>query len=195
MVKLFINLNQNCEKMEELIRLAKQIKDEELRKKVIEFLKNPEPSHPEFKKHGKTEFKKVKTLFTTSYGTVIRDAYHHTITLTKLCIKTAKILEENYKVKVDLDSLIAGALLHDLMKSYEWLLEDEVPKPSDILLDHTMLITAELYHRKFPEKVIHLVASHFGPSGPTPPRTLEALILHSLDSFLSMVEANLAFLK
>jgi len=181
--------------MEELIELAKQIKDEKLRKKVIEFLKNPEVSHPEFKKYTRTDFKKVKTFFTTSYGTVIRDAYNHTITLTKLCIETAKVLEENYGVKIDLDSLIAAAILHDLMKSYEWLLEDDVPKPSDILLDHTMLMTAELYHRNFPEKVIHIVASHFGANGPTPPRTLEAFILHSLDSFLSMIEANLAFLK
>jgi 7,8-dihydroneopterin 2',3'-cyclic phosphate phosphodiesterase len=181
--------------MEELIELAKLIKDENLRKKVIDFLKNPEPSHPEFKKYKKTDFKKVKTFFTTSYGTVIRDVYNHTITLTKLCIETAKILEENYGIEIDLDSLIAAAILHDVMKSYEWLLEDEIPKPSNILLDHTMLITAELYHRNFPEKVIHIVASHFGEHGPTPPRTLEAFILHSLDSFLSMVEANLALLK
>jgi hypothetical protein len=56
------------------------------------------------------------------------------------------------------------------------------------MLDHTMLATAELYTRNFPEEVIHIVASHFGEAGPTPPRTFEALIFHHLDSLVSIIE-------
>jgi hypothetical protein len=50
---------------------------------------------------------------------------------------------------------------------------------------------AELYRRGFPEEVIHIIAAHFGPSGPTPPRTFEALIFYYLDSMLSMTEYHL----
>jgi hypothetical protein len=51
-----------------------------------------------------------------------------------------------------------------------------------------MLCVAELYHREFPEQVIHIVASHFGEGGPTPPRNFEALILHYVDTLFSLVE-------
>jgi hypothetical protein len=54
-----------------------------------------------------------------------------------------------------------------------------------------MLGVAELYRRGFPEGVIHIIASHFGQGGPTPPRNFEALIFHYLDSMLSLVEYHL----
>ncbi len=50
------------------------------------------------------------------------------------------------------------------------------------MLDHTMAGTSELYARGFPEKVLHIVASHFGENGPTPPQTMEALIFHTIDN-------------
>ncbi|MEE9405803.1 MAG: HD domain-containing protein, partial [Candidatus Aenigmarchaeota archaeon] len=53
---------------------------------------------------------------------------------------------------------------------------------TESLLDHTMLGTAELYARGFPEKVVHIVASHFGEEGPTPPQTIEALLFHKMDN-------------
>jgi len=61
-------------------------------------------------------------------------------------------------------------------------------EPTGIMLDHTMLGVAELYSRDFPEEVIHIVASHFGEGGPTPPRSFEAVIFHHLDSLVSVVE-------
>jgi hypothetical protein len=39
--------------------------------------------------------------------------------------------------------------------------------------------------------VIHIIASHFGEGGPTPPRNFEALILHHLDTMISVVEFHL----
>jgi 7,8-dihydroneopterin 2',3'-cyclic phosphate phosphodiesterase len=58
-----------------------------------------------------------------------------------------------------------------------------------------MLGVAELYRREFPEQVIHIVASHFGESGPTPPRTIEALILHYVDNILSIIESYVVGIK
>jgi 7,8-dihydroneopterin 2',3'-cyclic phosphate phosphodiesterase len=91
-----------------------------------------------------------------------------------------------------MDYLIAGALLHDIMKIFEWKVEGGEPKHTGILLDHSTLAVAELYHRGFPEGVIHIVASHFGEAGPTPPRNFEALILHHVDSLASMVEFHIS---
>ncbi|MEM7826111.1 MAG: HDIG domain-containing protein [Candidatus Aenigmatarchaeota archaeon] len=183
--------------MEELIELAKMIKDKELREKVIDFLKNPELSNKDFKKYPREEMEKVKTLFTVAgKGTVERgDLIKHIKCVTELCIKIANEIEEKYSLPINLDYLIAGALLHDIMKIYEWKEEGGETKHSGILLDHSTLAAAELYHRNFPEGVIHIVASHYGEAGPTPPRNFEALILHYVDSLLSLVEFHLSSIK
>ncbi|MEM5879285.1 MAG: HDIG domain-containing protein [Candidatus Aenigmatarchaeota archaeon] len=180
--------------MEELIQLAEKIKDKELKKKVIEILKDPKLSHEEFKKYPREEIENVRTPFTVAgHGTVERaDLLNHIVSVTELCIKTAEDLEKNYGIPINMDYLIAGALLHDIMKIFEWRIEGSETKHTGIMLDHSMLAVAELYHRGFPETVIHIVASHFGEAGPTPPRNFEALILHHVDSLVSMVEFHLS---
>ncbi|MEM5829201.1 MAG: HD domain-containing protein [Candidatus Aenigmatarchaeota archaeon] len=180
--------------MRSLIELAEKIKDEELKKKVIEFLKDLTLSHKEFKKYPKEKIENVRTPFTVpGQGTVERaDLLRHIASVTELCIKIAEDLEKNYGIPINIDYLIAGALLHDIMKVFEWKLENGEIKHTGILLDHSTLAVAELYHRGFPEGVIHIVASHFGEAGPTPPRNFEALILHHVDTLISMVEFHLS---
>lgn len=176
--------------MERLIELANEIKDADLRKRVIDFLKNPTPSHKEFKKYPKGDMKMTKTPFSVGgAGAVKRDVLNHTLAVTELCIKTAEVAEKNFDVKVNKDHLIAGALLHDIMKLFEWKLDkDGDPEHTGILLDHSFLGVSELYYRGFPERVIHMVASHFGEHGPTPPRNFEALILHHVDNMMALTE-------
>ncbi|MEM5834926.1 MAG: HDIG domain-containing protein [Candidatus Aenigmatarchaeota archaeon] len=178
--------------MEKLIELAKKIEDENLREKVINFLKNPKLSHEDFRKYPKMKIEEAVSLFTVSSPsgqiTVEREILNHTIAVTDLCLKVSEVLEKRYGLKVKKDYLIAAGLLHDIPKIFEWKKGKGGVEHTGILLDHTFLGVAELYARKFPEEVIHIVASHFGEAGPTPPRTLEAVILHYCDSFLSMIE-------
>ena len=178
--------------MEEFIKLANKIKDKKLREKVIDFIKNPSLSHEEFKKYGKIPVKKVRVLFSTPYGTSVREVYTHTLALANICIKVVDEIKKFYGIELNLDYLIAASLLHDLMKIYEWKIENGQPKHTGITLDHSFLAVAELYKRDFPEGVIHIIASHFGESGPTPPRTPEAFLFHHLDSMLSLFEAHLS---
>jgi len=177
--------------MEKLIELANQIKTLELRKKVVEFLKDPKLSHKGFKKYPLTDIKKVKTPFSVgNVGSVERgDLVNHTIAVADICMKIADEVEKTYDIETNKDYLLAAAILHDVMKMFEWKLnKDGSPEHTGTLLDHTMLCVAELYHREFPEQVIHIVASHFGEGGPTPPRNFEALILHYVDTLFSLVE-------
>jgi len=179
--------------MQELIQFAEKIKDAELRKKVVELLKDPKLSHRDFKKYPREKFERVMTPFTVAgQGTAERgDLVTHTFVVVDLCIKVAEDLEKNYGTPINMDYLIAGALLHDVMKAFEWRNERGETKHTGILLDHSMLAVAELYHRGFPEAVIHIIASHFGEAGPTPPRNFEALVLHHVDSLVSMIEFHL----
>jgi 7,8-dihydroneopterin 2',3'-cyclic phosphate phosphodiesterase len=177
-----------------LVRLAQKIKDERLRKRVVRFLQDPRLSHPEFKKYPRMPIEKARVLFAVGGPqtmAVERDVLRHTTTLVDLCIKTATTIQKNLGISLNRDHLIAAALLHDLMKIFEWKEGPEGTEPTGVMLDHTMLAVAELYRRGFPEEVIHIVAAHFGQTGPTPPRSFEALILHYLDSLLSMTEYHL----
>lgn len=182
--------------MRKLIELAEKIKDEKLRKKVIEFLKEPELSHPDFKKYPREDIKRAVTLFTVSSPsggiTVERDVLNHTVAVVEMCISASEILKRNFDLELNRDHLIAAGLLHDIMKLFEWKKGKEGVEHTGIMLDHTMLAVAELYKRDFPEEVIHMVASHMGESGPTPPRTFEALLLSYIDSMLSLLEFRIS---
>lgn len=180
--------------MKKLIELAKKIKDEELRKKVVSFLKNPKLSSKDFDKYPMMKIEEGRTMFSAGPTStpVQRDILNHTITLVDLCEKTAKTMKKNYGIDINEDVLIAAAILHDVMHLFEYKKSKTGNlEHSGIMLDHTMLAVAELYHRGFPEQVIHIIASHFGEGGPTPPRNFEALILHHLDTMLAMTEYHL----
>lgn len=175
---------------DKLVKLAQNIKDVSLRNKVVEYLKNPSLSHKEFKKYPQWKIEDAKTPFTIgSVGTTERDVLNHTIAVTEMSMKMADIIENVYGGKVERDYLIAAAILHDVMKIFEWKkTADGSIEHTGIPLDHSMLGVAELYKREFPEQVIHIVASHFGESGPTPPRNIEALVFHYIDNMLSITE-------
>ena len=175
-----------------LAKLAEKIKDKELRKKVVDILNNLELSNKNFKKYPKEDLETAASMFvvpSSGFGPVERDVFVHTSSLVDLCEKICESFKKNYKIKLNKDYLIAAALLHDIMKAFEFVRNPRGElEPTGILLDHTMLGTAELYARDFPEEIIHIVASHFGETGPTPPRTFEALVFHYLDSMVSLVE-------
>jgi len=178
--------------MKELVEVAKNIKNAELRKKVIDILENPKLSSRDFKKYPAMKIKDVRTPFTIGGGiSVERDVLNHTLAVVDACERVADVFEKRYGIALDRDYMLAGAILHDIMKIFEWRTGAQGIEHSGVLLDHTMLAVAELYHRDFPEQVIHMVASHFGETGPTPPRSFEALILHQVDTMLSTAEYHM----
>ncbi|XRP96293.1 HDIG domain-containing metalloprotein [Methanocaldococcus sp. 16A] len=167
--------------MERLIKLAELIKDEELRNKVIEFLKNPKATHSGIVDTGiSVEEAPASINWHHRYeGGLIE----HTVSVTKMALKMADVLEEVYGVKVNRDYIIAGALLHDIMKPYNYIRkEDGTFDHYDMFnLDHLTLAVAELYKRDFPIEVIKIVASHHGEHSPTRPGSIEAYIVHYAD--------------
>lgn len=178
--------------MESLIRLAEKIKNNDLREKVIEYLKDKKLKNRNFEKYKREELNKAGSYFNvsgSSLGPIERDVIHHTTVLTHLVIQAVKIIENGYGIKLDMDALIAASICHDIMKSTEYNRDESGElSPTGISLDHTILGTAELYARNFPEEVIHIVASHAGDSGTTPPRSFEAVIFHHLDTLASLIE-------
>ncbi len=166
--------------LKDLMELARRIKDKDLRKKVIDIIKHPSLSNNNL---IVSPLKFEESPASVSWHHVERGGLlKHTYAVTMMCISVAEQLEKVYGFEIDKDSLIAAALVHDTGKLWTMKKSKAGWEPSEILLDHTMLGTSELYARGFPEKVLHIVASHFGENGPTPPQTIEAYIFHVIDS-------------
>lgn len=177
--------------MKQLIDLAQQINDEKLKKLVVDFLKDPKLSHKDFRKYPMEKLEDGRTLFGGAGVTAERDILTHSMALADLCVKTSQILKEKYGIPIDTDNLLAAAILHDIMHLYEYKRGESGIEHTGLTLDHTTLAVAELYHRGFPEEIIHIIASHAGEAGLTSPRNFEALIFHHLDNMLAMTEFHL----
>ena len=164
---------------EKLVELADGITDEGLRGKVKGFLKDPPcdidaPALP---------------LDLCPAGAYQHHSYNggliqHTIGVTQLSLTLGDMVEELYGGSVDRDVVLAGAVLHDIMKCYCYEeIGDGWFRTSDFggKVDHLTLMVGELMKRDFPLEVVHVVASHHGDVGPTKPKTVEALIVSVAD--------------
>ncbi len=174
-----------------LIKLAERIKDKELRKKVVDILRHPALSNKELaKKYRAADLKEAPA--SVQFHHVYRAGLvEHTYAVTMLSINMAETLEKIYKLNLDMDALVAAALVHDIGKLWGFRKSKAGSwEATELTLDHTMLGTSELYARGFPEKVLHIVASHFGSEGPTPPQTMEAVIFHYIDTMDAVVGTN-----
>lgn len=174
----------------DILEFAARIKDPKLRKMVTDILRNPGPLSNKGMKLSQVPFEQAPASVDWHHAKT-GGLVEHTYFVTKICISVAEELKKVYKAEIDMDALIAGSLLHDIgkvwgvkrSKSGKW-------HSSGSTIDHTMLGTSELHARHFPEKVVHIVASHFGDQGPTPPQTIEAYILHTIDNMDAVMNSN-----
>ncbi len=165
--------------MEKLVELAGLIADDGLREKVLAFLRDPptdldQPALP---------------VGVCPAGAYQHHSYRgglveHTVSVVGLCWSLCDIVEEQYGGRVDRDLVLAGAILHDIMKVYCY---EETGgggfRTSEFggLVDHLSLMIAEMYRRGLPIDLVHVIAGHHGDAGPTKPKTLEALIVSVAD--------------
>jgi len=126
----------------------------------------------------------------------------HTVTVMDIAQKIAPLYP-----KVDRDLLLAGAMLHDIGKTDELGYVGEMEyTDAGQLLGHVMLAVlmldqkvreaADAFGEPFPEETLlrlrHMIVSHHGQyefGSPRLPMTLEAIMLHFLDSLDSKVNA------
>jgi len=165
--------------MEEVEKLTTKIRDKALRGKVLDLLRNPtlDLDYP------------CLSVEECPAGAYQHHSYNggllqHTIGVTKLSLTLCDLIEEVYGGKVDRDTVVAGALIHDLMKCYTYEPRGDGSYVSSQLgdkVDHLTLLVAELYKRGFPVEIIHVAASHHGDISPVKPKTMEALIVSIAD--------------
>jgi putative nucleotidyltransferase with HDIG domain len=108
----------------------------------------------------------------------------HTRAVTQTAMNIAQVLDEAYKskVKVNTDYLLAGALLHDVGKMFEYKREGGrfVQSENGRLLRHPVSGAAFASRFDLPQEIIHIIAAH-SKEGDGLRRTIEAVIVNHAD--------------
>lgn len=108
----------------------------------------------------------------------------HTRAVTEVARHTAAILQEQYHryFSVDMDVLIAGALLHDIGKLLEFRIENGayIKSASGRLLRHPFSGAGLAARFGLPDEVVHIIATH-AKEGDGGYRLPEAVIVHHAD--------------
>ena len=119
----------------------------------------------------------------------------HSLSMAKL----AQTLSAHYPY-VNQNLLVTGALVHDMGKTAEYMIEDSFSVSDDgKLVGHivraVVMIEQAAADIDFPDdllrQLVHLVASHHGKQewgSPVVPKTLEAILLHQIDLLDSRVQ-------
>lgn len=166
----------------ELEALAKKIRDENLREKVVELLKNP-TFEIDGKKHLGLPFD-VSPAGRSNHHCYPGGYVEHIVSTANIALSICSSVENVYHGKVNRDLVLAGILLHDVFKPITYLVNENGNYDSTRLadyLDHLSLAVSELVRRDFPIELVHIVSAHHGNYGPIRPHTIEALICHLAD--------------
>lgn len=166
-----------------LSKLLNRIKDEKLRGKVSEFLEDSISVEIGGKTYaGMPLHESPAARF--RHHSYPSGLLAHILSSTRIALTMCDSVEKIYRGEVNRDMVIAGLILHDILKPLVY--EEKGDRtyrhsPLGEKVDHLTLVTSELIRRGFPLELIHIVASHHGEAGPVTPKTVEALICHLAD--------------
>ncbi len=165
------------ERIKELFPEIEWIEDEELREKTakvwehafeLSVLKPEDLSEVPF------------TLLTSKAVSFIA----HKRSVVQICREAALIMKKFYgdALPIDMDKLIAGAVLIDVGKLLEYTKKDGKMAVSDSgkLLRHPFSGVGLAYRFDIPDDICHIIATH-SKEGDLGPRTVESYIVHHAD--------------
>lgn len=159
---------------------ASQIKSRALREKVIQcWVEGCEAN-------GWDPDELVDIPFTLLAGDIDITYIEHVRTVTRMCIACCDILLDAYgervAAKLDRDTLIAGSLLADVGKLYEYEKKNGtiVKSKAGDYLRHPFSGVGLAWKNGLPDAVMHLIAAH-SKEGEAMTRTAEAIIVNHCD--------------
>jgi 7,8-dihydroneopterin 2',3'-cyclic phosphate phosphodiesterase len=160
-----------------------KISDKSLRSKVVAFIENP-MVEIEGKVYSGLPLE-ISPAGLSHHHSYPGGFMEHVISTTRIALALCDVSKIVYRGKVNRDLIIAGTILHDILKPVTYAIKENGTYSATPLaerLDHLTLIVSELVRRGFPLDLIHIVASHMGwQNSPIGPRTAEALIVHLAD--------------
>ena len=172
--------------MNELLKLADKIEDKDLREKTKDLLKDIKLSNKNLNYRGLKLEESPAGYKGFEHHMEKGGLITHTRNVTELAIKITEFVSQKY-CEVNKDFVIVGALLHDLMRIFDFKKRGSNYEIVGKLIPHEELIGCELYARNFPEEIVHMVFNHLKPEG----LILEAMIVHFADSIDAYTDAYL----
>ena len=162
-----------------LLDLAEKIERKDLREQVLEFLERPVITFADVTPKISLEESPAAPKNHHSYRGGLID---HTEGVARIGMALSDLFNDIYGLEVDKDYVLAGALLHDLFKYYQY-----EPDPvtggfrqrSDWWLSHEYAIVVEMGIRKMDDYLIRVVSQAHGVG---PVYTPEGHVLHLADS-------------
>lgn len=107
---------------------------------------------------------------------------NHIRSVTQAALKFAETRMEIYGEQINIDILLAGALLHDVSKvlEFEPTKEKPIATKKRILFQHGVLGAHKALNENLPDELVHIIICHTGKSRLIP-KTPEALIIYYID--------------
>ena len=108
----------------------------------------------------------------------------HTNQVVECAIAVANIVERTQKIKINLDYLIAAAILHDVDKIVEFHETTGRLTSYGQLFGHTSLGISLALEQALPLEIVHAIGTHSPIYSKHSPKTHEALILSHVDKMM-----------
>ena len=166
------------EKLRELFPEVEEIQDEALREKVLDVWEDA------LRMGGWEPEDLMRIPFTLLADDVQIMYLEHVRTVCRMCIAMERVLKEAYgdRVKIDHDTLVAGALLADVGKCLEYVRKDGqiVKGRAGEFLRHPFSGVGLCFKHGIPDAVMHVVATH-SKEGDHVKRFAESIIFHHAD--------------
>ncbi len=166
-----------------LKKILDKISDESLREKVAQLVENP-TIEIEGKVYGGLPLE-ISPAGISRHHSYSGGLIEHVVATSEVALTLCDVIRGVYHGKVDKDLVLAGVILHDILKPLIYEMGENGAygtAPLAERLDHLTLIVSEMVRRGFPLNLIHIVCAHHGgQAGPTWPRTVEALVCHLAD--------------
>jgi putative nucleotidyltransferase with HDIG domain len=153
------------------------IRDEDLRKKVVNvWLKAWEMSD--------CERIEASSAWPPEKAKIQLSNVEHTNQVVECAIAVANILERTQQININLDYLIAAAILHDVDKLIEFDEATGQLTSFGQFFGHTSLSICLALEEALPLEIVHAIGTHSPIYSKHPPKTHEALILFHVDKMM-----------
>jgi len=151
-----------------------KIKDRDLREKVIQTW---------FKAWKRSNFLQIEDVhqFEPARNRIHYTNVDHTNQVCQACERMAAILAEVLELKLHMDYLLAGALLHDVDKMVIFDAQTGGWTEAGRQTPHAVAGASMVRAEGLTEEVAHIIEAHSTKFSPHPPKSIEALIVRHAD--------------
>jgi len=161
-----------------LFPAIEKINDEGLRQKVILTW---------YKAWKKSNFPRIEQVhqFEPARERIAYTNVDHTNQVCRVCEETGKILAEVLNLRVNMEYLLAGALLHDVDKMVIFDAQTGGFTDTGRRFAHAAMGAAMALAEGLPEEVAHIIGAHSPRFSAISPSSIEALILRHIDHIIA----------